>query len=169
MVGAKLSEFHTGLRAYSRELLEAIPYERNSEDFVFDNQVIVQALAAGARIGEVSCPTRYEPESSSINFSRSVKYGLGVLVTASQYRRHERGRGTYPYLEVNHQLEHAPRQQTKKKGAESKGTGTGTGNEDGHHGDAKGEISGDVKEVREPAPLHHARATRSARPHQPQP
>ena len=96
MVGAKLSEFHTGLRAYSRELLEAIPYERNSEDFVFDNQVIVQALAAGARIGEVSCPTRYEPESSSINFWRSVKYGLGVLRTAPQYRTAAERAGRLP-------------------------------------------------------------------------
>jgi glycosyltransferase involved in cell wall biosynthesis len=102
MVGAKLSEFHTGLRAYSRELLEAIPYERNSEDFVFDNQVIVQALAAGARIGEVSCPTRYEPESSSINFWRSVKYGMGVLRTAHQYRQQRSGRMSYPYLQVEH-------------------------------------------------------------------
>jgi glycosyltransferase involved in cell wall biosynthesis len=100
MLGSKLSEFHTGLRAYSRELLEAIPYDRNSEDFVFDNQVIVQALAAGARIGEVSCPTRYEPESSSINFSRSVKYGFGVLATAAQYRRQLAGKASYPYLEV---------------------------------------------------------------------
>jgi glycosyltransferase involved in cell wall biosynthesis len=108
MVGTKLSEFHTGLRAYSRELLEAIPYEINSEDFVFDNQVIVQALAAGARIGEVSCPTRYEPESSSINFWRSVKYGLGVLQTSTQYRRHQSGKATYPYL----QIEHALRQET---------------------------------------------------------
>jgi glycosyltransferase involved in cell wall biosynthesis len=107
MVGAKLSEFHTGLRAYSRELLETIPYERNSEDFVFDNQVIVQALAAGARIGEVSCPTRYEPESSSINFWRSVNYGIGVLRTAAQYRRQMSGRATYPYLQVEHDL-HRP-------------------------------------------------------------
>jgi glycosyltransferase involved in cell wall biosynthesis len=180
MVGAKLSEFHTGLRAYSRELLEAIPYERNSEDFVFDNQVIVQALTAGARIGEVSCPTRYEPESSSINFSRSVKYGLGVLVTASQYRRHERGRATYPYLEVNHQLEHAPRKQTTKKSAENKGTD----NEDGHHGGVNlggvnlggvngAEANGGGGEVKEgefkEAALHHERAIPSARLHQPQP
>ncbi len=105
MVGSKLSEFHTGLRAYSRELLEAIPFERNSEDFVFDNQVIVQALAAGARIGEVSCPTRYEPESSSINFWRSVNYGVGVLRTAAQYRRQMSGRATYPYLQVEQVLE----------------------------------------------------------------
>ena len=73
---------HTAANFRSHPLLS-----RNSEDFVFDNQVIVQAFAAGARIGEVSCPTRYEPESSSINFCRSVKYGVGVLRTAPQYRR----------------------------------------------------------------------------------
>ena len=100
MLGTKLSEFHTGLRAYSRELLGAIPYERNSDNFVFDNQVIVQALAAGARIGEVSCPTRYEDESSSIGFWDSTKYGFGVIRTAAQYRRHRRGTAVYPYLEV---------------------------------------------------------------------
>jgi glycosyltransferase involved in cell wall biosynthesis len=100
MLRSKLSEFHTGLRAYNRELLEAIPYELNSDDFVFDNQVIVQALAAGARLGELSCPTRYEPESSSINFWRSAKYGLGVLASAYQYRRQMAGKASYPYLEV---------------------------------------------------------------------
>jgi len=100
MLGTKLSEFHTGLRAYSRALLEAIPYERNSDDFVFDNQVIVQAIAAGARIGEVSCHTRYEPESSSIGPWHSIKYGVGVLRTANQYRRQQRGKAVYPYLQV---------------------------------------------------------------------
>ena len=99
-LGQKLSEYHTGLRAYSRELLEAIPFERNSEDFVFDNQVIVQAIAAGARIGELSCPTRYNADASSINFVRSVRYGLGVLRTMAEYRRHRSRAGSYPYLEV---------------------------------------------------------------------
>jgi glycosyltransferase involved in cell wall biosynthesis len=101
LLGTKLSEFHTGLRAYSRELLESIPYERNSEDFVFDNQVVVQALAAGVRIGEISCPTRYEPESSSIGLWDSTKYGIGVMRTATQYRRHEKGTAVYPYLQVS--------------------------------------------------------------------
>lgn len=81
MLGAKLSEYHTGYRAYSRELLYALPLENNSDDFVFDNQVIAQALLLDARIGEVSCPTRYFPEASSINFRRSVKYGFGVVWT----------------------------------------------------------------------------------------
>jgi len=86
LMGAKLSEYHTGFRAYSRELLEALPLERNSEDFVFDNQVLAQAVLMGARIGEISCPTRYFEEASSINFRRSVVYGLGVLRTSMQFR-----------------------------------------------------------------------------------
>ncbi len=94
----KLSEYHTGLRAYSDELLRALPLERNDDDFVFDNQIIVQAMCAGARIGELSCPTRYSADSSSIDFRRSVRYGFGVLRTAAQYRR--RARRSYPYLEV---------------------------------------------------------------------
>ena len=104
-VGFKLSEYHTGLRAYSRELLEVLPLERNSDDFVFDNQMIVQALAAGARIGELSCPTRYATESSSIDFRRSVRYGLGVLQASLQYRRYRSGRYHYPYLEVGQRLD----------------------------------------------------------------
>ncbi len=80
-LGAKLSEYHTGLRAYSKELLLSLPIEANSEDFVFDNQFLAQCIYLGARIGEVSCPTRYFPEASSINFRRSAIYGLGVLLT----------------------------------------------------------------------------------------
>ncbi len=94
----KLSEYHTGLRAYRRELLEALPLDLNSNDFVFDNQVIAQALMAGARIGELSCPTRYHDEASSINFRRSVTYGLGVLRTAVEYRLQREGVRFYPYL-----------------------------------------------------------------------
>jgi glycosyltransferase involved in cell wall biosynthesis len=82
MMGAKLSEYHTGFRAFSRELLRALPLEANSDDFVFDNQMLAQAVLAGARIGEISCPTRYFPEASSINFRRSSIYGLGVLKTS---------------------------------------------------------------------------------------
>jgi len=96
----KLSEYHTGLRAYSRSLLEVLPFERNSDDFVFDNQIIAQAVAAGARIGELSCPTRYEADSSSIGLARSVRYGLGVLRTTGQYRLHASGVRRYPYLET---------------------------------------------------------------------
>lgn len=79
---ANLSEYHTGFRAFSREILEALPLERNSDDFAFDNQILAQAILAGARIGEISCPARYFPEASSINFKRSVVYGLGVLKTS---------------------------------------------------------------------------------------
>jgi len=80
-LGAKLSEYHTGFRAYSRQMLLSLPLDANSDDFVFDNQVLAQAIYLGARIGELSCPTRYFPEASSINFRRSMQYGLGVLST----------------------------------------------------------------------------------------
>jgi hypothetical protein len=86
LLGIKLSEFHTGYRAFSRHVLETLPLEENSDDFVFDNQILVQSVAFGYRIGEISCPTRYFPEASSINFRRSVIYGLGVLGTALAYR-----------------------------------------------------------------------------------
>lgn len=80
---AKLSEYHTGFRAYSRELLLSLPLDSNSDDFVFDNQLLAQCIYLGARIGEVSCPTRYFPEASSINLRRSTIYGLGVLKTTA--------------------------------------------------------------------------------------
>jgi glycosyltransferase involved in cell wall biosynthesis len=86
VTGAKLSEYHTGYRAFSRAVLEKLPLAENSDDFVFDAQMLAQCLYFGFRVGEVSCPTRYEPESSSINFQRSVKYGIGVLRVTAQYR-----------------------------------------------------------------------------------
>jgi glycosyltransferase involved in cell wall biosynthesis len=86
VMGAHLSEYHTGYRAFSRELLLSLPLEKNSDDFLFDNQMLAQAIMAGARIGEISCPTKYFPEASSINFRRSSVYGLGVLRTAIEYR-----------------------------------------------------------------------------------
>jgi hypothetical protein len=86
LVGAKLSEYHTGYRAFSRRVLETLPLAANSDDFVFDNQMLVQALAFGMRIGEVSCPTRYFPEASQISFARSLRYGLGVLKTSIVFR-----------------------------------------------------------------------------------
>ena len=85
LIGAHLSEYHTGYRADSREFLKMLPLDRNSDDFVFDNQVLAQAVMLGARIGEISCPTRYFPEASSINFRRSAIYGLGVLKTSLQF------------------------------------------------------------------------------------
>lgn len=84
MAGAKLSEYHTGYRAFSRQVLETLPLAANSDDFVFDNQMLAQILAADFRIGEISCPTRYFADASSINFRRSVIYGLGVLGVSSQ-------------------------------------------------------------------------------------
>jgi glycosyltransferase involved in cell wall biosynthesis len=86
LLGAKLSEYHTGYRAFSRELLERLPLERNSDDFVFDNQILAQILWLNCAIGEVTCPAKYMPEASSINFRRSVRYGLGCLLTALEYR-----------------------------------------------------------------------------------
>jgi glycosyltransferase involved in cell wall biosynthesis len=81
----KLSEYHTGYRAFSREVLTRLPLRENSDDFVFDNQMLAQCVYFGFRIGEVSCPTRYFKEASSINFRRSVQYGLGVLGTTLQF------------------------------------------------------------------------------------
>ncbi len=86
LLGLKLSEYHTGYRAWSAKLLQTLPLSRCSDDFVFDNQMLAQAAWAGFSIGEISCPTRYFAEASSINFRRSVTYGLGVLNTACAYR-----------------------------------------------------------------------------------
>jgi glycosyltransferase involved in cell wall biosynthesis len=86
MLGHKLSEYHTGYRAFTREILESLPLEQNSNDFVFDNQMLAQIIWFGFLIGEVTCPTKYFEEASSINFRRSVAYGFGVLKTAVQFR-----------------------------------------------------------------------------------
>jgi hypothetical protein len=86
LLGSKLSEFHTGYRAFAASLLRRLPLDRNSDDFVFDNQMLAQILWLGETIAEISCPTKYFPEASSINFRRSVKYGLGCLGTGMRYR-----------------------------------------------------------------------------------
>ena len=91
LVGAKLSEYHSGYRAFSRDVLLSLPLLMNSDDFVFDNEMLVQAIYFGHRMGEVSCPTRYFPEASSINFRRSVTYGLGVLWTSLRFRLQKAG------------------------------------------------------------------------------
>jgi glycosyltransferase involved in cell wall biosynthesis len=91
LLGAKLSEYHTGFRAFSRKVLETLPLGENSDDFVFDNQMLAQAVYFGFAIGEVSCPTRYFEEASSINFPRSVKYGLGVVETSVRFFLQKRG------------------------------------------------------------------------------
>jgi len=86
LTGAKLSEYHTGYRAFSRKLLQQLELEKNSDDFIFDNQMLAQILWAGHTIAEVSCPTYYADDSSSINFTRSVQYGFGCLLTAMKFR-----------------------------------------------------------------------------------
>lgn len=90
-IGQKLSEYHSGYRAFSRKALESVNWKQNSDDFVFDNEIIVQLQMKKFRFGEISCPTKYFPEASSINFSRSVKYGLGVLACSLKYRLHKWG------------------------------------------------------------------------------
>ncbi len=88
LLGTKLSEFHSGYRAFSAPLLRRLPLHRNSDDFIFDNQILAQIHGLGYVIGEVSCPTKYFPEASSINFSRSLKYGCGCLITGVLFRLH---------------------------------------------------------------------------------
>ncbi|MBP6005075.1 MAG: glycosyltransferase family 2 protein [Pyrinomonadaceae bacterium] len=119
VINYKLSEYHTGFRAFRREVLETLPLEANSDDFVFDNEMLAQIIFMGFQIGEVSCPTRYCAESSSIGFTRSVRYGFGVLVTSLRFRLHKMGvmqsplflprdgeaRGEYYHEIEPHQLE----------------------------------------------------------------
>jgi glycosyltransferase involved in cell wall biosynthesis len=95
LVGAKLSEYHSGYRAFSRDVLARLPLLMNSDDFVFDNEMLAQVIYFEYRIGEVSCPTHYFPEASSINFQRSVKYGLGVMWTSIRFRMQRWGLGQF--------------------------------------------------------------------------
>jgi hypothetical protein len=85
LLGAKLSEYHTGYRAFSRDVLMQLPLLENSDDFLFDNQMLAQCVYFGYHIGEVSCPAKYFPEASSISFRRSARYGIGVLATSLQF------------------------------------------------------------------------------------
>ncbi|MBI4605528.1 MAG: glycosyltransferase family 2 protein [Planctomycetes bacterium] len=98
MLGQKLSEYHTGYRAFSRRILETLPLEENGDDFVFDNEMLTQAIHFGFEVAEVTCPTLYGPESSSISFLRSVRYGLGVLWTSARFRLQRLGLRRYPFL-----------------------------------------------------------------------
>ena len=91
----KLSEYHTGYRAYHREVLESIPFEENSDDFVFDNELLAQIFYKGYEIAEITCPTRYFEEASSINFKRSVQYGAGVMRVSMQYFLQKMGLGKF--------------------------------------------------------------------------
>lgn len=100
LLGQKFSEYHSGYRAWSRRLLESVPFERCSDDFVFDNQMITQALYVGFRFGEISCPTRYFEQASSIDFPRSLTYGLRVLETALRFRLARAGLKSWPLVEA---------------------------------------------------------------------
>lgn len=99
LVGAKLSEYHSGYRAFSSSVLRSLPLHANSDDFVFDNEMLAQAIFSGFRIGEISCPTKYFPEASSINFGRSVKYGFGVLWTSLRFRLQKLGVMSFPIFD----------------------------------------------------------------------
>jgi len=101
MVNYKLSEYHTGFRAYSREVLLRLPLMENSNDFIFDNQILAQAVYFGYRIGEISCPTRYDADSSSISFTLSLRYGLGVLCTSFRLMLQRAGLKKYAIFENN--------------------------------------------------------------------
>jgi len=100
ILGIKLSEYHTGYRAFSREVLETLPLEENSDDFVFDNEMLAQAVCFGFKIGEISCPTRYFEDASSINFKRSIKYGFGVLSTAGKFMLQKSGVKQFPMFSI---------------------------------------------------------------------
>jgi glycosyltransferase involved in cell wall biosynthesis len=102
-LGTKISEFHTGYRAFSKRVLQDVPFAENSDDFVFDSQMLAQCVYFGYRIGEVSCPTKYFPEASSINFRRSVKYGLGVLGVTLQFLLQKSGLGDFRFLQDRHE------------------------------------------------------------------
>ncbi|GAA0729758.1 glycosyltransferase family 2 protein [Aquimarina litoralis] len=95
LIGQKLSEYHTGFRAFSKEVLNSLALDHNSDDFIFDNQMLCQIFNKGFEIAEITCPTTYSSESSSINFNRSVTYGLGVCITSIQYFFHKKGIKTF--------------------------------------------------------------------------
>jgi glycosyltransferase involved in cell wall biosynthesis len=95
MMNQKLSEYHTGYRAFSREVLEKVRYRENSDDFIFDNQMVAQIFYAGFEIAEITCPTKYFEDASSINLRRSIKYGLGVLATSCQYTMQKSGLASF--------------------------------------------------------------------------
>jgi glycosyltransferase involved in cell wall biosynthesis len=104
IMSSKLSEFHTGYRAFSRKVLQSIPFEKNSNDFVFDNQILAQILYHGFSIGEISCPAKYFKEASSINFRRSVTYGFGCLLMAVQFRLQKMGIAKNPLFDFVHRI-----------------------------------------------------------------
>lgn len=99
LMSEKLSEYHTGFRAFSAEVLQSVPYQRNSNNFVFDNQILAQILYKGYEVAEITCPTSYHKEASSINFISSIQYGWGVLMTAWAYRMQKWGITSFNFLE----------------------------------------------------------------------
>jgi len=101
LLGEKISEYHTGYRAFSKKVLETLPLNENSDDFVFDNQMLAQTAWFGFKIGEISCPTKYFEDASSINFKRSVIYGFGVLGTAMKFKLQKLGLKRYPIFNSN--------------------------------------------------------------------
>jgi glycosyltransferase involved in cell wall biosynthesis len=103
LLGTKLSEFHTGYRAFSRKVLQDLPFAENSDDFVFDSQMLAQCVYFGYRIGEVSCPTKYFPEASSIKFRRALRYGFGVVGVTLQYLLQKSGIGHFRFLQDTHE------------------------------------------------------------------
>ena len=105
LIPFKLSEYHSGYRAFSREVLETLPLDENSDDFIFDNQMLVQVISQGFSMGEVSCPTRYLPDSSSISIARSIRYGLAVLATTLEFKLTQFGilkSDRFPQAKVSH-------------------------------------------------------------------
>jgi glycosyltransferase involved in cell wall biosynthesis len=108
LLGTKLSEFHTGYRAFSKQVLEHLPIHANSDDFVFDNEMLAQGVFLGYRVGEISCPTKYFEEASSIDLKSSIRYGIGVLATSLKYRFQKMGLGHY---KIFHKEEHGPEKQ----------------------------------------------------------
>lgn len=125
LMRAKISEYHTGYRAFSREVLESLPLEENSDDFVFDNEMLAQAHYFGFTMGELSCPARYEPESSSISLKRSIKYGFGVLRTTVRYRLQKWGLARYRIFDKNgRRLETIPPTHKTLQSAAAQGAST---------------------------------------------
>ena len=115
LLGYKLSEYHTGFRAFSRQVLESLPIEENSDDFLFDNEMLAQAIYFNYRVGEISCPTKYFVEASSISFKRSLKYGLGVLWTSLKFRLQKIGVAKFRVFDSERsRLFHAYYQQLQK-------------------------------------------------------
>lgn len=101
LLNYKLSEYHTGFRAYSREVLLSLPLENNSDDFLFDNEILTQVIYFNYKVSEISCPAKYFPEASSINFRRSINYGVGVLAASFKYRMQRMGLARFRLFDAN--------------------------------------------------------------------